>query len=66
MIHINNRDKVEWQEGLTVSSLLERMRFTYPHIVVTVDGVVVPPDAYDTYPVHDGANVRAIHLVAGG
>lgn len=66
MIRINNRDEMEWEEGLTVSVLLERMRFSFPHIIVTIDGKVVPRDEYETHLIPDGANVRVIHLIAGG
>lgn len=66
MIRVNDRDEVEWGEGLTVSDLLQRMRYTYPHIVVRVMGNVVPEEAYSTWRVPDGADVWVIHLIAGG
>jgi len=66
MIRVNNRDEIEWEEGLTVSALLERMRYTFPHIIVTIDGEVVDRQDYDTRAIPDGANVRVIHLIAGG
>ncbi|MBN1956319.1 MAG: sulfur carrier protein ThiS [Anaerolineae bacterium] len=66
MIRVNNRDEVDWREGLTVSVLLDRLGYTYPHIVVTVDGQVVYEEEYDRRVIPDGANVRLIHLIAGG
>jgi sulfur carrier protein len=66
LIRINNRDEVEWKEGLTVSGLLERMRYTFPHIVVKVNGEVVAPEDYAAYPIPAGADVQVIHLIAGG
>ncbi|HIE39150.1 MAG TPA: sulfur carrier protein ThiS [Anaerolineales bacterium] len=66
MIRVNNRDEIEWEEGLTPAALLERMRYTFPHIIVTIDGEVVPPEEYATRPIPDGANVQLIHLIAGG
>ncbi|HDQ73014.1 MAG TPA: sulfur carrier protein ThiS [Chloroflexi bacterium] len=66
MIRVNNRDDVEWREGMTVSDILEQFRYTYPHLVVKVDGTVVQEAAYDTYAIPDGADVRVIHLIAGG
>ncbi len=66
MIRVNNRDDLDWEEGLTVSDVLERMRYTFPHIVVKVNGEVVAPEDYATYPVPDGADVWVIHLIAGG
>ena len=66
MILVNNRDEVEWEEGLTVSTLLERFRYTFPHIIVKVDGEVVPREEYPTRTIPDDADVWVIHLIAGG
>ncbi|MCX7682189.1 MAG: sulfur carrier protein ThiS [Anaerolineae bacterium] len=66
MIRINNRDELEWEEGMTVSSLLERLKYTFAHIIVRVNGEIVPPEKYATYLIPDGAQVLVIHLIAGG
>ena len=41
MILVNNRDKIPWQSGLTVTKLLEVCRYTSPHIHVFVNGELV-------------------------
>jgi len=66
VILVNNRDEIEWEEGLTVSALLDRFRYTFPHIIVKIDGQVVPREQYPTRTIPDGANVQVIHLIAGG
>jgi len=66
VILINNRDEIEWQEGLTISALLERLRYTFPHIIVTINGEVIPRQEYPSRTIPDGADVRVIHLIAGG
>ena len=66
MIRINNRDEVTWVEGLTVAGLLEQLRFTYPHLVVKIDGEVIPDEAFPTRTIPNGADVWVIHLIAGG
>ena len=66
VILVNNRDKVEWEEGLTVSDLLERFRYTFPHIIVKINGEVVPREQYPTRTIPDDADVWVIHLIAGG
>jgi sulfur carrier protein len=66
VILVNNRDEVEWEEELTVSVLLERFRYTFPHIIVKVDGEVVPREEYPTRTIPDDADVWVIHLIAGG
>jgi hypothetical protein len=37
VIRVNNRDEIAWEEGLTVSVLLERFRYTFPHIIVKIE-----------------------------
>lgn len=66
MICVNNRDEIPWEEGLTVAALLEQLRYTFPHIIVKIDGVVIPPAEYPAHTIPDGADVRVIHLIAGG
>jgi sulfur carrier protein len=66
VIQVNNREKVEWREGMTVSDLLDSLNYTYHQIIVKVNGELVPRDSYRTYLVPDGADVKAIHLIAGG
>ena len=66
MILVNRRDEVAWEEGLTVARLLERLRFTFPHIIVSINGELVRRDEYGTRAVPDEADVRVVHLMAGG
>ncbi len=42
------------------------MRFTFPRVIVTIDDTRVPHDAYDATLIPEGADVRVIHLMAGG
>jgi sulfur carrier protein len=66
VITINQRDELAWREDLTVQDLLDTMSYTFPRVIVTIDGVVVPHDAYAGTQVPDEADVRVIHLMAGG
>jgi len=66
VILVNRRDPVEWREGVTVADLLKQLRFTFPHIIVSVDGELVPRADYLTHTIPDGADVRVVHLMAGG
>lgn len=65
MIRVNG-DSVAHENGLTVAGLLEKRRFTFPLLVVRIDGRLVERDAYATTPVEDGADVQVLHLLAGG
>ena len=66
MIQVNDRFEVKWQEELTVTQLLERLKFSYPLVVVSINGVLVPKDEYATRHVPDGAQVKVLHMTAGG
>ncbi len=66
MITVNRRHELPWHPGITVREVLQAMKYTYNDIVVRVDGRVVPDEDYDTAAIPDGADVRVIHLIAGG
>ena len=66
MILVNRREQIAWEEGLTVARLLERLRFTFPHIIVSINGELVRRDEYGSRAVPDEADVRVVHLMAGG
>jgi len=66
MIIVNNRDKLEWHEGMTVQDVLDAMRYHFSLITVTVNGELVLSEDYDEYEVPDNANVTAFHLAHGG
>jgi sulfur carrier protein len=51
---------------MTVTALLKAMNYTFPHIIVSINGVIVPRAAYETHTLPDEADVRVIHLMAGG
>jgi sulfur carrier protein len=63
---VNQRARLPWHEGMTVRDVLTQMKYTFPHVVVIIDGVVVRHDAYETTTIPAGADVRVVHLIAGG
>lgn len=65
MIELNGK-KVEWEEGLTVEALIERMNFTFPGIIVRVDGEYIPKKNWPHFVIKKNSKVRAHHLIAGG
>ena len=66
MVTINNRDRLEWREGLTVRELLDQLGYTYVLITVTVNGALVAEEDYASHVVPDGAEVTVFHLAHGG
>jgi sulfur carrier protein len=61
-----NQEEMEWEAGMTVQDVLTRRKYTFPMIVVRVDDEVVHKDAYASYQIPDGADVKVIHLISGG
>jgi len=66
MIRVNDRFEIEWHEGMTVEDVLSACGFTYPMVVVSVNGHVVAREAYAEFTVEERDEIRALHLVAGG
>lgn len=66
MITVNGREQVAWQEGMTVQGLLKLLHYTYPQLVISINGVLVPEEAYTTEVIPDDAEMQVIHLMAGG
>jgi sulfur carrier protein len=66
MIRVNDKFEVEWEEGMTVTELLKRLRFSFPLIIVSVDGELVPKEEYATRMIQDDAKVKVLHMTAGG
>ncbi len=65
MIHVN-AEEMEWETGMTVQDVLDRRKYTFPLIVVKVNGELVHKQDFDSYQVPDEADVWVIHLISGG
>jgi sulfur carrier protein len=65
MIKVNGRDK-EWEEKLTVGLLLEKCKYTFPLIMVKVNGKYIPKEKYKDTAIIDGDDIQVIHSIAGG
>ena len=65
MIKVNGRDK-EWEEKLTVELLLEKCKYTFPLIMVKINGKYIPKEKYEDTAIIDGDDVQVVHSIAGG
>lgn len=65
MITVNGQE-MEWAAGMTVRDALERRKFSFPLVIVRVNGELVPRAEFDVHPVPDGAEVQVLHLMGGG
>lgn len=57
---------IDWQPEMTIRKILQIMNYTFPMLVIKVDGKLVPKTDYDSFVVPDGAEVFVIHLISGG
>jgi len=64
-ITVNGR-VIEWEDGMTVKRVLEVMNYTFRMLVIKVDDRIVKKDDYASFPIPAGADVKVIHMVAGG
>lgn len=65
IIKLNGRD-FPWEEGLTIAGIIEKKNFTFPKLIVKINGNHVETEDYSSTIVNDGDNVQIIHLLAGG
>lgn len=63
---INDRDRVDWHEGMTVQDLLTEMGYSYALITVTVNDELIPEHDYAQHQIPAGARVTVFHLAHGG
>ena len=65
MIEVNKR-KVEFKEHETVKELLNRMRYTFPNIVIKIDGKLVKRSDFEKIIIPNNSKIDAIHMISGG
>jgi sulfur carrier protein len=65
-IILNNTPEMLDGELLTIRQILTIKTFTFPNLVVKINGVLVRKQQYETAEVHDGDVVEIIHLISGG
>lgn len=65
-IQLNSSPETYPEDSLTVAEILARKRWSFPLVIVKVDGELVEREDYASRRVPDGAAVEAYHLVSGG
>jgi len=66
MIIVNDRDKIEWFEGITIQDILNELNWTYSLITVSVNEEIVPKEDYDTFIIDDNSQINVFQLTNGG
>lgn len=65
-IELNNNPDQLPGDSLTIRDILLIKKFTFPHLVVKINGQLVRKPQYDSAEVHEGDIVEIIHLISGG
>ena len=66
IIELNNRREELPQETMTVSEILKFKKFTFPRIIVRLNGRLIKKPAYQETIVTQGDILNVIHLISGG
>jgi len=65
MIEVNGRS-INFIENETVKELLKRMRYTFPNVVVKINGNLVKRTEFSETSIPDESNISVIHMISGG
>jgi len=66
LITLNNTSEQLPGDSLTIRDILRIKKFTFPNLVIKVNGQLIKKPAYDDAVVRDGDTVEIIHLISGG
>ena len=61
-----NKKKLEYEEQMTVSSLLKKLEYVFPLLIVKINNRLIDRSKYDKTQVCDNDNISIIHLMSGG
>lgn len=55
-----------WQEGMTISDILQKLKDNYPYAVARVNDRLISRPDFHNVTIPDGAEVFLLPLIAGG
>lgn len=65
MIRVNNRN-IDFRQGMTIQSLIEDLKYSFPTLIVRVNDIFIPKEQYKDTLIKDGDDIKIIHPIAGG
>jgi thiamine biosynthesis protein ThiS len=63
---LNNRQFEHYVENMTIQDVIDVMRFTYPRLVIKVNGQLIQKKEYSNFFLNENDDVKIHHLLAGG
>ena len=64
-LSVNNKT-VSYVEEETVQDLLKRLKFTFPLVIVKINGTHVPRNKFSETMVPNDSEIQVIHMISGG
>ena len=61
-----NGKTVKYIENESVSDLLKRMHYTFPLIIVKINGQLIKKKQYDTTMIQNESDIKVVHMISGG
>ena len=61
-----NKKTVSYVEHETIQDLLKRLKFTFPLVIVKINGTHISRDKFSETMVPDAADIQVIHMISGG
>ncbi|MCD6216298.1 sulfur carrier protein ThiS [bacterium] len=65
MIQINE-EKIEWRDGMTVRDAMNEVKYSFPLVIVSVNGKVIEQKHLDKHIINDNDKIKVFHLISGG
>ena len=65
MIEVNGKS-IDFVDNETVKELLKRMKYTFPNVVVKINGELVKRNDFSNTVVPNDSKVSVIHMISGG
>ncbi len=65
-IILNNRKEVFDQDPMTITEIMQKMNFTFPRLVIKLNGQLIKKDQFATTAVTEADQLDIIHLISGG
>ena len=61
-----NNNTVDFVENETVKELLKRLKYTFPLVIVKINGEHIRRDSYPSTIINDNSVIQIIHMISGG
>lgn len=65
-VELNNNPETLPGESLTIREILTLKNYSFPNLVVKINGKLIKKPQYEEAVVQDGDFVEIIHLISGG